>query len=203
MVWACRGDSGTPNVDPASDDQGALAGAASEPRAWRYLLAVSLAVIGGVLGIGGAFFEELRVGGGIFVAFLAAPVIEEALKPTGIYIALIRWPHMIRGQVYTAALTALAGLTFGIIESIVYVTVYASGPPDWFVTYRFTVTLAVHAAASFLVGLGLNRGVIDWARGQAPLPKVSRNFYIAGVALHAVYNTAVVALSLAGVFDLG
>ncbi len=188
-------------MDSTSDEQATLAATVSQARAWHHLLAISLAVIGGVLGIGGAFIEELRAGGGIVIAFLTAPVIEEALKPTGIYIALIRWPHILRGQLYTAALTALAGLTFGVIESIVYVTIYVSDPPDWFVTYRFTVTLAVHAAASFLVGLGLNRGVIDWARGRSPLPKASRNFYIAGVTVHAIYNTAAVALSLAGVFD--
>jgi hypothetical protein len=99
-------------------------------------------------------------------------------------------------------LAALAGLSFGVIEAIVYVSVYVSDPPDWFVTYRFTLPLLLHATASFIVGLGINRGLLDWARGGLPLPRATRNFYIAGISLHAAFNTVATALVLSGVFDV-
>src|SRR5439155_20905210 len=83
--------------------------------ALRYqLLAVSLAVAGGFLGVGGALFEELWAGG---LGFIAAAPIEEALKPAGIYILLVRWPLILRDRRYTIALCAISGLTFGIIEA--------------------------------------------------------------------------------------
>lgn len=176
---------------------------APRPGLRHHALAISLAAAGGALGIIGAGIEELRTGGGLLVLFVAAPIIEEALKPSGIYIGLIRWPHILRGQLYTAALAGLAGLVFGALESTLYVTLYVSNPPGWFVIYRFTVNLAVHVASSFVVGLGINIGVIDWARGRGPFPRASRNFFIAGVALHAVYNTIAAVLSIAGVFDVG
>ncbi len=162
---------------------------------------MALAAVGGLMGIAGAFVEESQSLNFLLVLVIGAPVIEEALKPTGVYIALIRWPQALRSQVFTALLAALGGLVFGIIESIVYVTVYVDDPEDWFVLYRFSVTLGLHAVASYIVGLGINYAVIDWAQGRAPLPRASRNFYIAGVALHAVYNTVALGLGIAGVFD--
>lgn len=171
------------------------------PPAWGHLAAIGLAVAGGVLGIAGAAAQELRAGGGLAVVLVGAPVIEEALKPLGVYIALARWPNIMRNQIYTAVITALAGLTFGAIESLVYVTIYVSDPPHWFTAYRFTVNLAVHATASFLVGLGLNSAVIDWAYGRAELPRRSRDLYLAAVALHGAYNAAVTVLGFAGVLD--
>ncbi len=176
---------------------------ASLSPAWGHLVAIGLAVAGGVLGIAGAAVQELRAGGGLALAFIGAPIIEEALKPSGVYIALARWPSIMRGQMYTALLTALAGLTFGVIESLVYVTLYVSDPPEWFTAYRFTVNPAVHAAASFLVGLGLNRAVIDWAYGRAPLPRRSRDLYLAAVVLHGAYNAAVTILGFTGALDPG
>jgi hypothetical protein len=59
----------------------------------------------------------------------------------------------------------------------------------------------MHVIASFIVGLGLNRAVIDWASKGGRFPKRTRNFYLAGMALHMVYNIAAVALSVAGVLE--
>ncbi len=61
--------------------------------------------------------------------------------------------------------------------------------------------VALHATASFIVGLGLTYAVVNWVNGRGKLPKSSRNFYLAGVLLHAVYNTSVVILSVAGVIN--
>ena len=165
------------------------------------LLAVAVALLGGVLGILGALVQEFRAGGFLLLPFLGAPIIEELVKPSGVYLLLARWPRLLRGQLHTALLAAAAGLSFGVIEAVVYVTLYVPDPPSWFVTYRFTVPLFLHATASFIVGLGINQGLLGWASGGSPLPKASRNFYLAGIGLHAVFNTTVMALAIAGVFD--
>ena len=166
-----------------------------------HVLALLLALLGGAFGIFGAFAQEFRAGGLLLLPFLGAPIIEELVKPSGVYLLLARWPRLLRGQLHTALLAAVAGLSFGVIEAVVYVTLYVPDPPAWFVTYRFTVPLFLHATASFIVGLGINRGLLDWARAGSPLPKATRNFYLAGIGLHAAFNTVTTALSLAGVFD--
>jgi len=166
------------------------------------LLAISLALVGGVLGIAGAFVQELRAGGLLLLPFLGAPIIEEGVKPIGVYILLMRWPHLLRGQLYTAALAGLAGLVFGVLESLVYVKLYVSNPSDAFVVYRFTVPLALHAVGSFLVGLGINSGVLAWAKGEAAMPKAGRNLFITAVTLHAVFNITGFVLAVSGLVDL-
>ena len=167
-----------------------------------HLAAVLIAVLGGALGILGAFIEEVRSGGFILLPFIGAPVIEEMLKPLGLYLLLARWPRLLLGQLHTAVLSALAGLTFGVIEALVYVNVYVSDPPDWFVAYRFSLPLLLHTTASFIVGLGVSPGLLAWASRGEPFPRASRNFYIAGIALHALFNITATALALAGVLDV-
>lgn len=168
----------------------------------HYLFAVVLAVVGGVLGIIGAVIGELQSGALLLLPFVGAPVIEEGLKPAGVYIALLRWPGALSSRLFTAFLAGLGGLVFGLIEAIVYVTIYVSDAPDWFVTYRFTLPLAMHTTASFVFGLGLTTGLIDWAAGRGPLPDRTRNLYIAAVLIHAIFNTTALTLELSGVFDV-
>jgi RsiW-degrading membrane proteinase PrsW (M82 family) len=165
------------------------------------LLALSMALLGGLLGAMGALVQEMQSGAGILLAFVAAPFIEEALKPAGIYLLLIRWPQALRGRWHAAVLTGISGFAFGQIESLVYIKLYFPDHGGDFVLYRFTVPVLVHFTASFLVGMGLSRAVIDWAAGRAKLPKETRRFFITAVCLHAAYNITAVALSIAGVLD--
>ncbi len=172
-----------------------------KPTALTHLLVILLALSGGVLGLVGAAFVEVRAGGLLLAAFIAAPLIEEMCKPIGLYLALVRWPQALTGQLYRAVLAASAGVVFGLLESLIYVNVYAPRHPDWYVAFRFSVPVAMHAGASYIVGLGVNRRVVDWVNGRGALPKSSRNFYIAGVAVHALYNIVAVALTIAGPLD--
>lgn len=166
-----------------------------------YVFGVLVAIAGGMLGIPGAIVQELRAGGFLLLPIVGAPVIEEALKPTGVYILLARWPFVVRNQLYTAAIAGLAGLTFGLVEAFVYVNVYADNPPDWFVTYRFTLPLVLHTTASFVAGLAINQRLMAWVQGQGPLPKANRNLYFTAMAMHGIFNTVALALYFAGVLD--
>ncbi len=170
--------------------------------AYQYVLTILLALVGGLLGILGALVQELQTTlTYVLLPFIGAPIIEEALKPSGLYLALLWWPRALRSQLFTAILCALSGLVFGIIESLVYVTLYVEDPSDEFIIFRFSVPLGLHAAASYLVGLGINQRILDWAAGRTKLPRSSRNFYIAAVTLHGLYNTIAVILSISGVID--
>jgi len=164
----------------------------------HHLLALSFALLGGPLGIVGAVFQEVQAGA---FAVLAAGIIEEAIKPAGVYILLIRWPHVLRGRYYTASLAALSGLVFALIEAAVYIFLYFPEGSSDFVAYRLTIPLVMHTLASFIFGLGIKRGVIDWANGVAPFPRDSRNFMFAAMALHGTFNLVAVILALSGVID--
>jgi len=166
------------------------------------LIALILAVAGGFMGIVGALITELQTDPvGIILLIFGAPVVEEALKPSGIFLLLVRWPMALRGRLHTAALCGLSGLVFGLVESLIYVEVYNPDGGDNFVLFRFTVTPALHIIASFMVGLGLSRATHAWAVGRQPLPRATRNWFMAGAGLHAAYNTLAIVLSVLGVLD--
>lgn len=165
------------------------------------LFAVFVAALGGALGIFGAIVGEIRSGGFLLLPIVGAPIIEEIVKPAGVYLLLARWPRLLHGRLHIALLAALAGLSFGLVESLVYITVYVPDHSSSFVLFRFTVTPALHTIASFIVGLGINRGLLDWAsRGTQP-PRVSLIFYAMGMTIHAVYNTTVIVLYLVDVIN--
>lgn len=167
----------------------------------QYVLAVLLAFIGGFLGIIGAAIQEVQTGGWLLLPFVGAPIIEEAMKPVGVYLALIRWPAALSSRLFTACLAAVGGFVFGIVEAIVYTQVYVSDPSDKFVLYRFTFPLALHTTASFIYGLGISHGIIDWAAGRSSFPKRTRYFYLAAVLMHAAFNTTVLILALTNAVD--
>lgn len=193
-------------LEPESDNSG-LAPPLPAPAPLPHLgplglaFTVLVALIGGFFGIFGAFVGEFQAGGFLLLPILGAPIIEEALKPVGVYLLMVRWPRLILGRVHTGLLAGLAGLTFGLIEALVYVSVYVDDPTDAFITYRFTLPLILHTTCSFLVGLGIVGSVVSWANGENPLPKSSRNLYIAAVAIHATYNTLAMLLAITGVVD--
>lgn len=173
------------------------------PTTWStHIWIILLALVGGLLGILGSLFSELGSLGGFFlIPFIGAPIIEEAFKPIGVYLGLVRWPNALRNPLYVAILCAVSGIVFGLLESTMYVFVYAPDESDSYVLFRYTIPVALHAVASFTVGLGLGRGVVEWVTRATPIPKRARRFYLAGVTIHAIYNIAVVALSIAGVLN--
>jgi RsiW-degrading membrane proteinase PrsW (M82 family) len=178
--------------------------AARRPGLGLYLLVALLALAGGFLGVLGSLVAEIQRGGGFVIlpVILGAPMIEEAMKPAGVYIALIKWPQALRSQLYTALLCALGGgLVFGLIESWVYVNVYVDDPSDSFIRFRYTVPVAMHVICSLVYGSGLDRGIIDWAAGRGKIPRSTRRSYISAVVIHGGYNLSVIILAVAGLLN--
>ena len=164
-------------------------------------LAIALALAGGVFGAAGAIVQELQSGGGLVLLFLGAPIIEEILKPVGIYVLLARWPQALLGRLHTAALAAVSGIAFGLLESALYVSLYVSDPSRGFFVYRFSVPVLMHATTSLIVGTGLTAGLMAWANGEGRFPVSSRNAYLVAIAIHALFNITAFSLATAGVLD--
>ncbi len=167
----------------------------------RFIAAFALAVLGGAFGILGALFQELRAGISPLIAIVGAPIIEEFLKPSGIYVVVGRWPRLFERQLYIALLASISGLVFGLIESVVYASLYVDDPSSAYLLFRFTVPVALHMTASFIAGWGVSAVLLRWASSGGRFPRASRNAFAAAIALHAIYNTTAIALSIAGVLD--
>ena len=67
---------------------------------WR-ILAPLVALGGGLLGVLGAIFQE-ATRGFLLMVFVAGPMIEEVMKPTGVYLLLALKPDvLVKGSDYT------------------------------------------------------------------------------------------------------
>jgi RsiW-degrading membrane proteinase PrsW (M82 family) len=155
-----------------------------------YFLAPAIALLGGVFGIIGAFFAEIRYAS-LLLVYIGVPVIEESLKPCGVYLLLAKWPHALRSRLYTAFLSALGGVAFAVIENIVYLTVYIPDAGADLILWRYTVGLGVHTAASFIFGFGINQELLDSVNGIRKFLTTGKRYFFTAIALHAVYNIAV------------
>jgi RsiW-degrading membrane proteinase PrsW (M82 family) len=117
----------------------------------RRVFAFLIAAGGGILGILGAIIQELSQAS-FLVAFVAAPMIEEVMKPSGVYLLLVRWPKVLTSRLYTAFLAALGGLVFAIIENILYLELYFPEHTQTLVLFRYSAGLTMHTVASFILG---------------------------------------------------
>jgi RsiW-degrading membrane proteinase PrsW (M82 family) len=147
-------------------------------------------VLGGLVGLVGAAFEE-ALHGVLLGPFVAAPIIEESLKPSGVYLLLAKWPQALPGRFYTALLSALAGLVFGLVENTIYLSIYFPEHSHELVVIRYTGGLALHTLASFIFGFGINQKLIAAAKGEIPMFAANKRFFITAMALHSAYNVAV------------
>lgn len=173
---------------PQKNDASAETGPKTEalPGRW-HVLAPVIALLGGVFGIPGAIYNEL-LHGSLLVVFIGAPIIEEILKPTGVYILLAKWPRALRSQLYTAFLTALGGIAFALIENLIYLQIYFPGHSARLVLWRYTVNLSVHALGSFIFGLGINQELLKGVTGERKLLSSGKRFFLTAIILHSLYN---------------
>jgi len=121
-------------------------------------------------------------------------MIEESLKPCGVYLLLAKWPQALPNRLYTALLAALAGCAFGLVENVIYLKLYFPEHSHEMVLVRFTGSLTLHIVASFVFGLGINQKLMAAIKGEIPIFSTNKRFFITAMALHSAYNISVVAL---------
>ena len=160
-----------------------------------HALAPLIALVGGAFGILAAAYTEF-FHGSLLVAFIGAPMIEEALKPLGIYLMLAKWPRTLRNRFYTAFLAALSGVAFAVVENIVYLNVYIEDPSRQVVLWRYTAGLGVHTLCSFIFGLGINEKLLASVKGEVKFLSCGKRFFITAMVLHSLYNISVTVLEL-------
>ena len=153
---------------------------------WR-LLAVLIAAGGGFLGVPGAIIQEWSQGS-LLVAFVAAPMIEEVMKPCGVYLLLARWPEALTGRLYNALLAAVGGLSFALIENIIYLQFYFPEHTQTLVVFRYSACLTMHMVCSFILGFGINQKLLASVRGEIPLLQGNKKFFFIPMIIHSLFN---------------
>ena len=159
---------------------------------WRIITPL-IALGGGLLGVLGAFFQE-ATRGFLLMVFVAGPMIEEVMKPTGVYLLLAFKPEALRRRIYTALLAALGGLAFAIVENLIYLRVYYSEHTHALVVMRYCAGLPMHVSTSFILGFGINCKLLSSIKGDIPFLQGNARYFIIPMVLHSLYNIAVVVL---------
>jgi RsiW-degrading membrane proteinase PrsW (M82 family) len=154
------------------------------------ILVIGLVGFGSLLGLPGIVLSELS----FFVAapWLSAPVIEEIMKPFGVYLLVMNWPGNVRRQLSIALLSGMAGLVFGLLESVLYVFSYSQNQLSAdYVLFRFTVPVLLHVVASTMFGFSINaHNLRSVMRGDVKRKSLWM-FPAIAIAIHAIYNITV------------
>ena len=178
-----------PSLPTNSNEPVALLPSAVVPVRW-HVFAILIALAGGIFGILGAAYTEL-FHGSLLAAYVGAPIIEEALKPSGFDLLLAKWPRVLRGRLYTAMLAVQGVLLSAVIENVVYLNVYIAEPSAQIILWRYTVGLGLHTICSFIFGFGINWQLAASVRGQRKLLSSGKRFFFTAMALHSLYNITV------------
>ncbi len=151
------------------------------PVAKKWLvLAPLLAIGGGLFGIFGAAFNEF-VHNSLLGAYIGAPIFEETLKPCGLYLMLAKWPRVLRNRWYTAFLAALAGITFAVIENLVYLNIYIEDPSTQIIIWRYTACVGMHTLSCVIFSLGINRNLTDSITGRIRFLSCGKRFFFSAI----------------------
>ncbi len=113
------------------------------------------------------------------------------MKPTGVYLLLIWRPEILASRLHTAFLAALGGLSFAVVENILYLQFYFPEHTQALVLFRYTAGLSLHVVCSFIFGFGINQKLLASVRGEARFLEGNRNFFLIPMVIHSLFNITV------------
>jgi RsiW-degrading membrane proteinase PrsW (M82 family) len=153
------------------------------------------AVLGACFGAGGQ--DGLHALLNVTAIVLVGPIMEEVMKAAAAGWAVETRPYWFTSAPAVIICCAAAGLSFSLIENLLYLNVYIADPEPWIAWWRWTVCTALHTGCSTIAGLGLAR---VWRRtittGTRPDLSAGTPWLIAAIVLHGLYNALAVALEL-------
>jgi RsiW-degrading membrane proteinase PrsW (M82 family) len=163
----------------------------SVPRAWG--TTVLCGVVGGIFAVPAVFLQGKQSFFTLLMLVIVGPFIEESVKQSGMIYQMEKRPASIchDGQFFLAAV--LGGLTFSILENLLYKHVYlANLPPDELteiMKFRWMECTLMHIAAPLVSAFGL-RNVWKESRAEGRPCKVERAFpwFVGAMCLHGLYN---------------
>lgn len=168
---------------------------ATSPAA-TWMTTLGIALLAGPWAILCALFSTPNTIFAVLIVVAFAPMVEEVMK-----IGLAAWVVECRPWLFGFPLQIVlcglaAGLTFGVIENLIYLNVYIRDPEPWLVVWRWTVCTALHVVCSGLAAVGL---ALAWreSRLHSARPNMATAFpwLLAAIVLHGAYNAFALVIS--------
>ncbi len=168
---------------------------------WRsWLLVAGLALSGGIFAVAAAlFFGTPATRFAVISYVVVAPLCEEMLKIGGTLIVLETRPYLFRHPCQLLCALLASALAFAAIENLMYIYGYVNDPSAAFIRWRWTVCLAMHAAATAIAGIGLMR-VLRIAKTNLTKPAVKHAYpyIVTAVCVHGAFNLFIHLLASSG-----
>lgn len=188
-----------------------LAGEVREPirDSTRFCVTAVMGMLGGALAVPCVMLALYTMGhGSLFPLYivLIGPMVEEMLKQSGMLFLLERRPWLIAKSWQFPLGAILGGLTFSVLENLIYQHVFLTGfPPEWrngVMIYRWTVCTMLHVACSGISGFGL---LTAWRRArETGEPFHFKHAFVYtgwAIAVHCGYNLVVTLLAASPVSE--
>ena len=179
----------------------------SREKTWLVVLLVIAA--SGPLGIVGALFGGLAMGGGgvanlaqLLGAVVMGPITEEITKVLLALWIVEKRPHLFSSTFQIMLCAIAGGLAFSAIENIIYFNVYVPKHTAAFELFRWTVCVALHVSCSTLAGIGLSkiwRGAVQNLRRPRLADGIP--WFYAAMSFHGFYNFSVIIAEALGWLD--
>lgn len=131
----------------------------------------------------------------LVAAVLFAPIIEEIMKVSVCAWVVETRPWLFKHGTQIIFCGLAAGFIFGVLENILYLTVYIPDPTIEIIIWRWIVCTGLHMTCSCLAAIGLykvwNQGV---RTGIRPKLTDAAPWMLAAIILHGTYNLLAVLL---------
>ena len=156
--------------------------------------AAKAGMIGGVIAVVGCFLQD-RVSSIQSLLFLIffTPFLEEILKQSGMLWILEKRPWMIRYSSEFFIAGAMGGLTFGILENLIYSYFYLCSLPEdgrmILLTFRWIICTTLHIFCTLVSSMGLHRAWrIQITSGKYFDLRNALGYFTLAIAIHGIYN---------------
>lgn len=158
------------------------------------IYAAKAGIIGGFVAVIGCFLQD-RVSSIQSLVFLIffTPFLEEILKQSGMLWILEKKPWMIRYSSEFFVAGIMGGLTFGVLENLIYSYLYLCSLPEdgrmILLTFRWIICTTLHIFCALVSSMGLHRAWrIQISTGKYFDLRNALGYFVAAIAIHGTYN---------------
>ncbi|QDS99795.1 PrsW family glutamic-type intramembrane protease [Adhaeretor mobilis] len=176
----------------------------SREKTWLVALLVIAAC--GPLGIIGALFGGISMGGGgianlvqLLGAVIMGPITEEITKVLLALWIVEKRPYLFSSPFQIMLCAIAGGLAFAAIENLIYFNIYVPQHTAAFELFRWTVCVALHVSCSTLAGIGLSK-IWQGAIQDLRRPRLADGipWFYAAMSFHGLYNFPVIVAETLG-----
>ncbi len=163
----------------------------------RWIACITAMLFAGPFAVIGALITQTSTWWALLLICVFGPIIEEILKIAGVYYLAEQRPWLVINRLSLVIIACISGLTFGLIENLIYIYIYIQNPSPEIIFYRWVVCTALHVTCSTIAGFGIAQ---MWHKSHTTAkpanPAIATPYLVTAILIHMIYNTFAVGMSI-------